>query len=69
MDADKVVEIEIKSVYGVERIYPRNRTAQLLADLTGQKTFTHDKLRMVRELGYTLKVTPYQLVIQSEYQL
>lgn len=64
-----VVEIEVKQVYGVERIYPINDTARLLADLIGQKTLSHDKLRKLRELGYAIRVSsPYNLVIQSEYQ-
>jgi hypothetical protein len=52
----RIVLVEIKQTYGVERIYPRNATAEHFTSLTGQKTLSRDTLRIVRELGFEVQL-------------
>lgn len=53
---DKSITVTIKSVYGVDRIYPACDTSRLLAELTGAKTFKADHIKTIKELGYTIEV-------------
>lgn len=52
-----------KEVYGRVLVYPVNRTAVLLAALTGAKTFAESDLRIVRDLGYSIRY-----VTRQEYE-
>lgn len=47
----KVIEVEVKSVYGCDKIYPANDAAKVLAELTGKKTFSVTDLRNAGALG------------------
>ena len=48
------ITIRIKNVYGEEKIYPVCAKAEIFAAMLGQKTFTNDNLRHIRNLGYTV---------------
>lgn len=52
-----IVVLTIKSVYGVPKVYPApgNRTAELLAALTGTKTFSTGDLAVIKALGYEIE--------------
>lgn len=47
------IVVEIKNVYGRELIYPVNKTGQMLARLTGTKTFDQSHISVLKELGYS----------------
>lgn len=53
---EKILLVEIKTVYGNETIYPANDTAQVFADLIGTKTLSRLKLGLIQALGYTVQV-------------
>jgi hypothetical protein len=43
-------------VYGFQKAYPANKTAQKFARLIGVKTFSADQLHQIQELGFELDV-------------
>ena len=47
--------IEIKSVYGQDKIYPVCETAQIIASLSGNSTLTPVTIALAKQLGYTFK--------------
>ena len=53
MDA---IKIQIKDVYGQEKIYPVNIAAQLFARIAGTKTLTRETMEAILALGYTVQV-------------
>lgn len=48
--------VQIKNVYGEEKIYPVCEKAHLFARLVKQKTLTHQDIKVIKELGYTIEV-------------
>jgi hypothetical protein len=50
------IQVEIKSVYGRDTVYPACPDARRFADISGAKTLTDRTLRLVRELGYEIEV-------------
>lgn len=59
----KKVQVNVKSVYGQDYIYPANNTALLLLDLTGKKTFSKKHISTIKALGYDVTVTTPQINI------
>lgn len=53
---DRVVKVQIKSVYGNERIYPRNPAGQMLCDLTKKTTLSRADIEVIKALGFTVEV-------------
>lgn len=51
----KLLEVCIKNVYGVERIYPMNATAEEVCRLIGRKTLNRNDLEILKRLGYEIK--------------
>ena len=49
------ITVEIKSVYGEIKVYPVCEKAKAFALIAGTKTLTAGTLKLVRELGYTVK--------------
>lgn len=49
---DKIVTVEIRNVYGTDKVYPAGPTARLFCELTGTRTLTEAHLTTIRELGY-----------------
>lgn len=49
------VTIRIKTVYGRTLAYPANEAACLFAVLTGTTTLTGKTLKIIQQLGYTIK--------------
>lgn len=60
---EREVVVEIKTQYGCERIFPVNDTAQMFATLAGSKTLSHNDLRLVKGLGFSI------VVVQKELKL
>lgn len=50
------IKVEIKTVYGVDKIYPVCDKATLFARLAGQCTLTKRNINDIKELGYTVEV-------------
>lgn len=48
----QVVQIEVKSVYGVDKIYPVNEAAQLIAKIAGTKTLSTQNIIDLGTLGF-----------------
>ena len=59
--SNKELLVKVKSIYGIEKVYPDCEMGQLLAQLTGKKTFTNDNLGLLKKLGYTFKVSPISI--------
>tara|TARA_R100001480_G_C4672884_1_gene173773 strand:- start:156 stop:350 length:195 start_codon:yes stop_codon:yes gene_type:complete len=51
---DKDIFVKVKSVYGVDRVYPACDVSELLAQLVGNKTFSREHVRILREIGFVL---------------
>lgn len=49
--------IRIKNVFGTDRIYPANETAEKFLRLLGGKTFSESQIKHIRELGYEIEQT------------
>ena len=47
----KVIEIEVRSVYGKDTIYPVNDAAKTLARITGKKTLSASDIQNANALG------------------
>lgn len=52
----KTIQVEIKSVYGVEKIYPVSEEAKVFAKLLGQQTLTVEDIQNIKLLGYMVEV-------------
>jgi len=55
------IQVEIKTAYGNERIYPTNEAGRKLAKLIGSKTFTRETIALAKELGFTFEVKRVEL--------
>ena len=51
----QTVQMFYRSVYGYQRIYPANETAQRFADLMVVKTFSDTQLLRISELGFEIE--------------
>jgi len=49
------ITVEIKSVYGVERIYAVCNNAKLITKLKQSKTLSKEDISILRELGYRIE--------------
>jgi hypothetical protein len=47
-----VVAVEVRNVYGLDKIYPANRPAELFAQLAGTKTLSPADLLTIQALGF-----------------
>ena len=48
------ITVTIKSVYGVERIYPVCETAKIFTRLLGSATLTRRNIDHIKQLGYSV---------------
>lgn len=48
--------VKIKNVYGNEMIYPVCEKALIFANMAGTKTLTHQSIKQIKALGYTIAV-------------
>lgn len=58
MHDDKILRVIVRNTYGVERIYPACDTANIFTRLTGQKTFSHENIETIQQLGFKFIVVP-----------
>lgn len=50
-----VIQIEVRSVYGVLQSYPANEAATLLAQIAGTKTLKHETLALAERMGFAIE--------------
>lgn len=55
------IQVNIKQVYGVERIYPVNDQAIFLTQLTNKKTLDNRDIELIKKLGYQIEVVTKKL--------
>jgi hypothetical protein len=48
------LKVSIRNVYGTDRIYPADAMTRNVAKRLGVKTFNHDQIEMLKELGHTV---------------
>ena len=48
--------VEVKNVYGTEKIYPACEKSKILAAMTDSKTLTNKVITNAKKLGFTFKV-------------
>ena len=49
------ITVEIKNVYGVERIYAVCNNAKLITKLKQSKTLSKEDISILKDLGYTIQ--------------
>ena len=47
--------VEVKNIYGVERIYAVCNNSKLITKLKQSKTLNKEDISILRELGYTIQ--------------
>ncbi len=52
---NNVIQVEAKSVYGIEKLYPVNSLAEQLASFKGQKTLTHRDVLSLKDMGFSVE--------------
>jgi hypothetical protein len=50
------ISVEIKTIYGVDKIYPACPKAELFCKLVSQKTLTQRDVGLIKQLGIEVKV-------------
>ena len=50
----KIIEVKVKNVYGIDRIYPMTFSNELEA-LTGTKTLSAEHIAALKKLGFEFK--------------
>lgn len=55
------IMIEVKNVYGVQNCYPACAKSRAFALLAKKKTLSTDDLRIIKSLGYEVKIKPQTL--------
>ena len=48
--------VKIKTVYGVEKIYPVCEAAKTIAEIAGTTTLTKETIALAKKLGYWITV-------------
>jgi hypothetical protein len=57
MMEDRKIIVMVRSVYGVDKIYPVCTNAKLFADIAGTTTLREHDLRRIQQLGYHIVVS------------
>jgi hypothetical protein len=57
------ITVEVKTVYGEERIYPVCENARIFAALVKQTTLTRHNLAHIKQLGYAIEQKQQELAI------
>ena len=50
------IQVQVKSVYGTDKVYPACEKSQLFASIANSKTLTESTLKDIYRLGYEIKV-------------
>lgn len=52
---ERVVQVQVRSVYGNALIYPVNQAAQLIANIAGTRTLSRANLAAAQQLGFQIQ--------------
>ena len=55
------LQVQARSVYGVDRIYPLNDQAKKIAKLLNRKTLTSADIVILKDLGFKIEWMPISL--------
>lgn len=61
--ANRIVQVEIRNVYGNSLLYPVNDTAHKFARLLGVKSFNRAQVDGMKALGYTVGQIVQEVVL------
>lgn len=53
---EKVIKVKIRSIFGVDRIYPACETAEIFRKIGGTATLMPTVIENIKELGYKVVV-------------
>lgn len=53
-----IVEISVRNVYGIPKIYPVNKAALVFANIAGKKTLDQADLANIKALGFRVVEIP-----------
>lgn len=56
------ITIKVKNVYGCTTFYPSCEKSKLFAKIAGTITLTRNTLRDVKNLGYSIKIEPFETI-------
>jgi hypothetical protein len=56
MNPTMQIKVQIKTVYGEEKVYPACPKAAIFAQMLGTKTLTDAALNSIEALGYTIEI-------------
>ena len=51
----QTIKVTVREVYGNQTVYPACPTSEIFARIAGTKTRTHETLRLIEALGYTVE--------------
>lgn len=57
------ITVQVKNVYGEDKVYPVCEKAKLFAEIAGTKTLTESTLKKIKQLGYGLTVLAQELEV------
>lgn len=57
------IQVEVKSNYGSQAIYPVCETSKLFCELARQRTLTPQCIRIIKSLGYSIEVVQPEIVL------
>jgi hypothetical protein len=60
---ETVLKVEIRSVYGEDKVYPVNNQAQMLANIAGTTTLTTKTLLLAGKMGFRVETVTKKLVL------
>jgi hypothetical protein len=55
------IQVEVKSIYGQEKIYPLCLAGETFAEIAGTKTLTTETIALAKRLGYQFIVKPREI--------
>lgn len=58
MDTFKAITVQVRDVYGMEKVYPLSEDAFIFCEMLNQKTLTEDNIKYIKALGYKVLVEP-----------
>lgn len=50
------ITVELKSIYGIQAVYPACHASKLFAQIAGTKTLTRAAVASIKALGFTVEV-------------
>jgi hypothetical protein len=56
-----LIQVQVKNVYGTDRIYPVNDTAKKVVDLLGRKTFHKEDVKKLKAIGFVIEEVPVKI--------